>query len=200
MKPADRAPFAELLTATMEVYNANLTPAGIGIWWAALAPYSLAEVRGGLSGHVTAAGAGKFAPKPADVIAAIQGADGRPTADEAWALCPRGEGDTVVWTEEAAQAFLEVTRELAQDDHIAARMAFKGAYDRAVHMARGSRRPLHWTVSLGHDVGGRESVLLDAAERGRITAGQANALIPHTGEPSPRLLALLQAGTKRLTA
>ena len=83
---------------------------------------------------------------------------------------------------------------------LAARMAFKGAYERLVTGARAVRTPLRWVVSLGHDVGGRESVLLDAAERGRITAGQANALIPHRAEPSQRLLALLRHGAKRLTA
>lgn len=199
MRDTERAAFAELLTATMEVYNANLTPASIGIWWSALARYSLPEVRGALSAHVTNPAAGKFSPKPADIIAAIQCNDGRPNADEAWSLTPQSEGDTVVWTDETAQAYFEAAHKLARDDRIAARMAFKGAYERLVTAARAVRKPLRWQISLGHDVHGRETALLEAAERGRITVNEANALITHNQPPSARLLGLLQQNMKRLT-
>ena len=142
---------------------------------------------------------GKFAPKPADIIGAMQAMDERQTADEAWADCPRSEAQTVVWTEETAAAYFEGAAHLVEaGDHIAARMAFKGSYDRHVSRGRASGRPVRWIVCQGHDAAGREAVLLDAVERGRITAENADALLPYNESPSPRLLALLEQAHKRI--
>ena len=179
MTDSDRAEFARLLTATMQVYGNSLAADAIGIWWAALAGYSLELVRAGLSTHVTDPRVGRFAPKPADVIARLAESDGRPGADEAWAQCPLSESATTVWTEEARGAFFAGAHQiLADGDRIAARMAFKDAYERLVADARRARRPVQWSVSLGHDQGGREAVLRDAVERGRLTAEHVDSLLP----------------------
>ena len=61
---------------------------------------------------------------------------------------------------------------------VAARMAFKEAYARRVSEAREQRIPVKWTASLGHDKNGRETVLMDAMEEGRLTVNQVSALLP----------------------
>jgi hypothetical protein len=98
--------------------------------------------------------------------------NGHVGADEAWALCPRSEAETVVWTDEIAEAF-ESARSLIMSDIIAARMAFRDAYGRAVSAARSERRPANWLVSLGHDRGGRIAPLRRAVALGRLAAEDA---------------------------
>lgn len=199
MNDNDRPAFAELLTATMQVYGGHLGSGSLAIWWAALAPCSLAEVRAGLSAHVTDPGAGRFAPKPADVIARIADQDGRPGADEAWAQCPLDEAVTTVWTDEARLAFFDGAYQvLADGDRIAARMAFKDAYQRHVAAARRARRPVAWSVSLGHDVGGREAVLLSAVERGRLPREQVVGLLPYRESPPAHVRALMRPLREKL--
>lgn len=193
MTDSDRREFAEILTATMQVYGSQLGTAAIGIWWAALHGYSLADVRAGLSAHVTDPDRGRFSPKPADVIANAAANDGRPGADEAWSQCPLTEGQTTVWTDEARAAFFAGAYHIIADgDRIAARMAFKDAYERRVAQARRERKPIRWEVSLGQDVGGREAVLIDAVEHGRLPAAHVAGLLPYRGEaafpiPVPRI-------------
>ncbi len=98
--------------------------------------------------------------------------NGHVGADEAWALCPRSEAETVVWTEEIAEAF-ESARSLLERDPVAARMAFRDAYGRAVSAARSERRTANWLVSLGHDRGGRIAPLRRAVALGRLAAEDA---------------------------
>lgn len=181
MTELDRKPFADLLTATLQVYSTPIGPQVIGIWWAALARYPLEAVRAGLSAHVTDPHAGRFTPKPADVISHLTQNDGRPGADEAWALCPLAESQTTVWTEEARMAFFEAAYGLLETDRIAARMAFKDAYNRHVATARRALEPVVWTASLGTDAGGRESVLRAAVEQGRLEQTYVAGLLPYSG-------------------
>lgn len=123
-----------------------------------------------------------------DVIARID--DGRPGADEAWALLPREEGQSAVWTAEMSEAWGVAS--LAEDD-TAARMAFRETYNRLVSEARRERKPVQWTATLGWDPQGREPVLAKAIELKRITRAQAFKLLPNgrfeESAPSmPRLL------------
>lgn len=113
----------------------------------------------------------------AEIITRID--DGRPGAEEAWAMLPRDEGTTVVWTEEMCQAWATVQTLVDDGEVVAARMAFKEAYSRLVNEAREARTPAKWTVSLGHDVAGRKTVLLMAVAKRRLTAEHACSLIPN---------------------
>lgn len=84
MLPTDRPAFSGLLGGCMEaVYDRTVTPAMMDIWFSALAAYPMDEVRGAFTRHVTDPDRGQFAPKPADIIRAIDGGgDGRALA--AW--------------------------------------------------------------------------------------------------------------------
>lgn len=128
----------------------------------------------------------------ADVIARID--DGRPGPEEAWAMLPHDEATTVVWTTEMAEAW-GIAREAG--DQIASRMAFKEAYARIVSKARSERQPAHWQASLGHNVEGREPVLLRAVELGRLTQTHVSALLPYH-KPTEESRKLLVAGVRML--
>lgn len=116
--------------------------------------------------------------------------DGRPGPEEAWALLPRDESQTVVWTTEMRTAW-GIAREL--DDSIAARMAFKEAYSRIVAEARAERKPVAWQASLGQDKDGREPVLQQAIAQGRLTQAQVEKhLLPYHKPTEAEHLALLR--------
>lgn len=116
----------------------------------------------------------------ADIIDRMESSDGRPAADEAWmnALIAQDESATVVWTQEAAQAFEIARPALTINDKTGARMAFKAAYDRLVEDARKRREPAKWSASLGWDSDQRIPVLQAAVECGRLPAGYAAGLMP----------------------
>lgn len=131
----------------------------------------------------------------ADVISRID--DGRPTADEAWAMIPRDEDGSTVWTQEMATAFGLCASMIGDRDATAARMAFRGAYERAVKKARDRHEAVHWFPSLGRDPSQRAAALENAVEKGRISAKLASALIPI--ELSPGIAALLAPVAAKLT-
>ncbi|MDR6421318.1 hypothetical protein J2801_003606 [Paraburkholderia phenoliruptrix] len=111
-----------------------------------------------------------------DVVSRID--DGRPGPEEAWAMLPRDEDTTVVWTDEMRAAWAIARPMLEADEDIPARMAFKEAYVKAVSEARENRTAVQWQVSLGHDRDGREQALKRAVELGRLSSDQARKLIP----------------------
>lgn len=116
----------------------------------------------------------------ADVIARLD--DGRPGVEEAWAMIPKSERDTVVWTDEMARAMGVAHSLLSNGDSIGARMAFKEAYQRELTQARDNGIPVNWVPSLGYDQHGREGPIRDAVERGRIAPDRAVMFLPHIGK------------------
>ena len=193
MKKSDDKAFAELLQATLEIYGQKPSPNVVLIWIAALENYALDDVRKALSEYVKKAGAGHFAPRPADVIEVLQGKDGFLSADEAWAMLPMTEAETAVWTDEMSQSWGIALGLIESGDLTAARMAFRSAYERLVVEARRAGKRPAWSVTLGHDRHGRETALTSAVLRGYLTASRAAQLV----EPdvARRLLALKLPGT-----
>lgn len=130
-----------------------------------------------------------------DVVSRID--DGRPGVEEAWAQMPFDESQSVVWTDEMAQAF-GVARGLLEDgERVAARMAFKEAYTRLIGEARDAGRPVSWTPSLGFDKNGQEAVLADAVSKGRLSYEHAQELAPMLPAPSQNILALAGDAVRR---
>ena len=122
--------------------------------------------------------------------------DGRPEPEEAWALCPKTEEASIVWTDEMATAF-GVARSLLLDGNpIAARMAFLEKYESEVTAARLELRPVSWRTSLGSDKTDRIRALAEAVAAGRIPAEHALSLV---GEQADALrLALPEIERKRM--
>lgn len=120
----------------------------------------------------------------ADILARID--DGRPGPEEAWALCPKNEDDTVVWTDEMAGAWGCAVN---LSDRVAQRMAFLEAYKKAVADARRNHKQVRWKPSLGHDSRQREQAVLEAYSMGRLSDGQVKNAIGYlpTDEPPKAL-------------
>jgi hypothetical protein len=198
MQPRDYDDFAQLLDDAYDLIgvgaNKIISGGAKSMFFAAMAPYSLATVRGALAAHCVDKVRGRFTPKPADIIEQIEASalnDGRPGVEEAWAiaLTSRNEADTVVWTAECAEAFALASPILALGDEVGARMAFKEAYARLVAQARAERRPAAWSASIGWDEAGRITVLKRAAAAGLLPAPAAQMLLTGpagSAVPDPR--------------
>lgn len=163
----------EEIAVTAELTGTNLSESAAEIMTTELAAYPTGQVlealkrcRRELKGRLTMAA----------VLERLD--DGRPGAEEAWAMLPLDENSTAAWTAEMSQAFGVVLRMIDAGEMVAARMAFKETYQRLVQQARDAAQPVHWMVTLGHDPAGREGPLIAAVERGRITLKAASDLCP----------------------
>ncbi len=175
----------QAIAVTMEVTGTELSAAAAKVFAADLAPYpeaqilaALERVRKEVRGRMTVA----------DVISRID--DGRPTADEAWAMIPTTEAESCVWTFEMATAFGLACKLMTTRDSTAARMAFRATYEREVKVAREHALPVRWFPSLGSDATLRAAVLEDAVAKGRMSAAHAAKLLPDL-ELSPAIAALV---------
>lgn len=186
--------FGDVVSGVMDVYGRERSPVAVALWWKVLQRFSLAEVESALAKHMHTS---RFAPTPADVTAMISDGDGRPGADEAWAMIPRSESESVIWTEEMAKAYGVAAPLLSNGDQIAARKAFIDAYTSAVAKARMNGDPVKVTPSWGWDERGRDSAIRTAIERGLLTQARAVALLPTFGA-SDALPAIAHDVAKRL--
>jgi hypothetical protein len=121
--------------------------------------------------------------------------DGRPKADEAWAMIPQDEQASAVITQEMAEAMGIAQPLLDEGDKIGARMAFRDAYNRIVDENKRNGVPVSWFPCLGWEKSGRIPVLAEAVRLGRLTQYHALTLI--APEESETLFQL--AGVKNLS-
>lgn len=195
MRNKDYNEFCELLDGTYDLIgsgsNKVISGSAKSLFFSAMSKYSLETVRAALSAHCLDKVRGRYTPKPADLIEQIEASalnDGRPGAEEAWAiaLTSRDEADTVVWTAECAEAFALCQPVLSMGDEVGARMAFKEAYNRIVTQARAEHRPATWLVSEGWDSVKRVAVVKKAITAGLLPAPQvAGLLAGPAGDPTP---------------
>lgn len=135
----------------------------------------------------------------ADIITRID--DGRPPPEVAWSMVPKTEAASVCWTTEMRDAFAVCYRLVEDCELVQARMAFLEAYRNQVQLARDARLPVEWVFSLGTDKDQRELVILDAAEKGRVSIEGAQRLLPYHREDeaiNARLLAITTGAFRRL--
>ncbi|MBE0615222.1 MAG: hypothetical protein IH604_16235 [Burkholderiales bacterium] len=186
------SPSKQLLQAiavTAELTGTQLSDAAARVMARDLARYSEPQVLGALTRCRR-----ELRPRGLTIEAVISRLnDGRLGAEEAWASAPKNEVQSVVWTEEMAQAWGIAAPLLAEGDAIAARMAFVETYRKLVQAARDAGTPVRWTPSLGHDPAGRESVLLEAVRKGRLAWEHAARLLPHPQPAPPDIVALLES-------
>lgn len=129
-----------------------------------------------------------------DVISRLD--DGRPGVEEAWAMIPKDEHSSGVWTDEMRDAFAVACPLLQAGDEIAARMAFKESYQRHLLNARDAGQPVTWTATLGHDPHQRETALRRAVDMGRLSSSHVANLLPPPASTEGGLIAGLLAGPK----
>lgn len=179
------------IAVTAELTGTELSAPALKVMDADLAAYPEAAVlraldrcRKELKGRLTLAA----------VLERVEEEDGRPGADEAWsiALASADEAETVVWTDEMAQAFGVAQPVLEARDKVGARVAFRDAYERIVREARAAGAPCRWVVSIGHDAERRAVALQAAVTLKRIDAAMATKYLPASLADSPVAAALLE--------
>jgi hypothetical protein len=201
MTPNDKQAFKDALDLAHETARQSLpSPAVLRVFWSQLEAYPLDAVLRALSRHVTTS---EFAPTPASILKHLpKMSDGRPEADEAWAIAIRSadERETVVWTQEIAEAWA-IASPVFDGDEIGARMAFKAAYARIVDRNRGANLAPQWVVSQGFDAQRRIEVVEHAVRAGRLQLAHAQAVVPLlTSESDPAPTVDVEANLARLKA
>ena len=125
-------------------------------------------------------------PLPGELRTLVQPTgDGRPGVEAAWAMLPRSEYQSIVWSDEMRQAFGIANSLIIEGDMVAARMAFKEEYERACAEARSKGKPVRWSPSFGTDKAGRAAAVVSAVEHLRITAADAQLMLPEIDELLP---------------
>lgn len=165
----------EAIVATVEIMGGEISPVSASMMAKDLSGYRHDDVIAAL--QIVRSGSQRFSLKA--IVDALGNVchDGRPGADEAWAMIPRDEYASVVWTQEIAEAMGVARPLLEEGDQVAARMAFKEAYTRIVEQNKTAGIAPKWYPSLGYDKAGRAPVLAEAIRLGRIDADQSVALI-----------------------
>lgn len=210
MSENDYDEFATLLDAVYALHGKSLNAPAKALFFRAMEIFPLETIRVAMNAHVRDAGRGQFPPKPADLITQIEchaANDGRPGADEAWAIALRScdESETVEITLEIMEAFTSARPVLALGDKVGSRKTFLEVYNRLVVEARSAGRPIQWTMSLGWDSSRREVPVRAAVATGRLLSSTAVALLPSLAETAPMSaatfanLARLKAELAKLT-
>lgn len=182
MREADFPEFASMMDDVAVLMSRQpMSTKQSAMMFRALARYPLADVRNALDAHMRDPQRGRFYPLPADLIAKIDIAgDTHPGSDEAWAIAVRArdEADTVIWTEQMAQAWGVCRPVMDMGDEVGARMAFRQAYDRMVSDARQANKPAVWTISEGFDKERRIAAVKQAEATGLLLPGAAREALP----------------------
>jgi hypothetical protein len=199
MLESDKKEFSLLVSATLKTYRVEPDANVLRLWWGALMSYRLEQVRAGFDAFVRNP-RNQFSVTPAHIIDAIEQAspDGRPGADEAWALYPHDEATSAVITDEIAEAMQAAAPLIEMGDRIGARMAFKDAYERIVSRNKAAGIPVRWFPSLGADPAGREMVISQAVKLGRLSSDHAQSLLP-APDGAKDMQQVLQLADKSMT-
>lgn len=196
MRDVDFDAFAALIDDTAALLarpgQPPLSATARAMYFRALQQHTLSAVRAAIDAHVKDPQRGRFFPMPADLIAQIAGLaerDGRPGAEEAWAIAlrSRDEAETVIWTTEIAKAFVIARPVLDGGDEVGARMAFRESYSRLVDEARHGRTPAAWSASLGFDQERRRKAIGAAVSAGLLPMTEVPLL------PAPTLDAVTRS-------
>ena len=170
MKLSDKGEFTAIFKSAMEVYDKALSLDALNIWWATMADLSIEDFRKSMTRHITTS---QYFPKPADILSSFRKND-KPGAEEAWAMIPKGEDESVIWTQDMAVAFGAASPLMADGDMIGARMAFKEVYEREL----AKNIPTKWIPSFGRDRSGREAALEQAISLKRLSLETALKFMP----------------------
>lgn len=181
MNADDFGGFSALYDEVMGLYGKAVTATQKAMFFRATAAHPLQDVRAAFDAHVSDTQRGRWAPLPADILAQIESAaaaDGRPGAEEAWAIALQAADDarTVVWTPEIAEAWGAARIVHHGGDQVGARMTFRETYSRLVAEARKRREPAAWLPTLGSDQRMRDEALRVAIDACRL---------PLTALPAP---------------
>jgi hypothetical protein len=122
----------------------------------------------------------------AEVIKRID--DGRPSAQIAWAQCPKNEEDSALLTEEQNKALCSVSHLLYTNDPIPARMAFIEKYNELIDESRASAEPVKYVLANGSYKQGRIDAVKIGVEEGKLLKSRACWMLQHTIDDEIMLL------------
>ena len=188
---------AKALAVTLELTGTNLSDPAAEVILADLSAYPEPQILAALKRCCRELKRGQFTL--AAVLERVD--DGRPAPEEAWAAVPKDEAASGFLTGEMREAYRTAWLLIQSGELIPARMAFLESYRKHLQQARDTRCPVRWEFTPGTDKDGRELVVLDAVEKGRLTADGARALLPYHREDEglhARLIALSAGAFKRL--
>lgn len=168
MRAEDHNSIVKALAIVCEITGTNLSEAAQLLMIKQLGNYPAPMVLAAL--HRCAAEC-KFRLTLADVITRLD--DGRLGAETAWSLFPKTEDVAGLVTDEMSVAWGAAGPLYAAGDAVAARMAFKEAYETEVRRARAAGEPPLWRLSPGFDKASTESAAIDGYKRGLLTEAQA---------------------------
>ena len=204
MQPTDDIGFAKLIARIWGFYGKTPTGDEVAAWFELLAEFPLDVVAKAFNRHLVDPNAGRFMPKPADLVRFLPVPrpedDGRPGSDEAWGMLlrlARDEAETGALSEEMRQGWEACGPILAEGDEVGARRCFLQVYDRAVQAARASHEPPRWTVTLGTDRALRDTRLREAVDAKRLSRDQAIGLLSGPAPASLEQVAGLLEGPDR---
>lgn len=193
MKPEEAQAFFDMLDLTYDMIGVGpakvISAAAKKMFFQDLERYPLELIEGSLAAHRQDPVRGKFTPKVADIVYQIERRRKVAwlSADEAWAQVPKIEGQPGLMNDVSAQALAVAQQFLNQPrpDMTAARMAFKGCYDRLVERAKLERRGPEYFVSPGGSFEEQEAVRDEGIRQGLLRA------------PAPEVAALIEATKPR---
>jgi hypothetical protein len=207
MTPADRLPFFELLDLTYDMIgsgaNKVISPAAKAMFFTDLERYPLELIEAALAAHRQDPERGRFTPKVADISFQIERRRRVSwlSADEAWAQVPKLEGEPGLLNDVTAQALAVANQflNLPKPDLVAARMAFKGCYERLVERAKLERRGPVYFVSPGGTYEAQQAVAAEGVRLGLLAPPKPQPVVAigqsgNSGRlhgPKPDLKALL---------
>lgn len=178
MRDQEKKPFAVLMAGVCANYQRDVTKELLQLFWQALDGYSLEAVTKAFNAHVRTS---RFMPTMADIFDLLANDTpglARPGADEAWLKTPPEEMS--YWaTDEMLGAWAVVAAEMHADrpDKIAARMAFKSAYERLVNDAKAHGRPVRWQLIRGTRNDNLEDTIREGVRLGYMPRAEADDLL-----------------------
>lgn len=167
MQKSDFKQFAEIWSDIHDVMPGGKTfsQRTMTIVFDALEDYPLETVFQAIKLHTKQ---GKFAPSPTDIVEIITERTGARHigCEEAWAIALESfdEYSTIVWTQPIAEARAIASGLYLDGDKVAARMAFKDAYNRIIKIAPEPS----WTVTEGFDLARRADAVKQAVLLNRL--------------------------------
>lgn len=172
------------MAQTAESMGHDLSPATAAMMAEDLSVFPLEALERALK-RVRSMGSGKLTLKA--VLDQLEALAGRLAPSEAWALALKStdEAETIVWTNEIAQAMEQSTPLLRVGDKVGARMAFIAAYERIAASAREERQLPMVQVTFGSDRAQRQLALTTAMERNLLSPPQAVVLALDNGVTLP---------------
>lgn len=184
----------EQIAVTAELMGSTISPTAAAVMAKDLQEYPASIVYDALT-RVRRESKGRFTL--AAVIEQIEflQPDGRPGAEEAWAMIPKDENSSAVMTDEMAEAYGIVANLINEGESVAARMAFKEAYIRIVEKNKRNKIAQKWFPSLGNDKEERVAVIAEAVRLGRLSTTHAIGILP-----PDKIAPMLQAAGKEKLA